>query len=167
MRARLARGRLIHGLLQRLPDIAAHKRRAAGAAWLHRQGGAPGSADADALLEEALAVLDDPAFSAVFGPGSRAEVALSARGPDGARIDGIADRLVVGVDGVQVIDFKTDRDAPARVDLTPPRILLQLALYRHALRAIFPGQAISCGLLWTWRPRLDHVPDDLLDTALS
>jgi ATP-dependent helicase/nuclease subunit A len=162
LQARLARGRLIHSLLQRLPDVADDQRRSVGAAWLKRQREA-GEQNLDTLLEEALGVLDDPAFGAVFGPGSRAEVALTAALPDGRQIDGMIDRLVVSTGEVLIIDFKSDRPPPARVEQTPVRILLQMALYREAVRAIFPGLLVRCGLIWTLAPRLDALPDEVLD----
>jgi ATP-dependent helicase/nuclease subunit A len=38
-----------------------------------------------------------------------------------------------------------------------------LALYRKALQGLFPGRAVSCGILWTVAPRLMEVPAALVD----
>ncbi len=162
-RARFRRGTLIHGLLQRLPDVAPERRAAAAAGWLAAQGAPPD--EAEAYAREALRVLDDPSFAEVFGPGSRAEAPLVATLEDGTVVRGVIDRMVVTPETVLLLDFKTDRPPPARVEETPPRILAQMAAYRAALRLIFPGRTIRSALLWTEEPRLAVLPDTLLDAA--
>jgi ATP-dependent helicase/nuclease subunit A len=160
--ARLARGQLLHGLLQRLASHPPPERIAAGLAWLRGQG-VTVQGDGDPLLREALTVLDAPDFAAVFGPGSRAEVGVCAHLPGGRRIDGVVDRLVVRGREVLLVDFKTDQSPPATIARTPHRILLQMALYRFALSAIFPNHAVRSALIWTAVPRLDPLPDAMLD----
>ncbi|MEQ1493622.1 MAG: 3'-5' exonuclease, partial [Terricaulis sp.] len=68
---RFRRGRLIHGVLERLPELAPDKREAAALAWLKRQGAE--DAEADQFTREALGVINDKRFAAVFSPTSRAE----------------------------------------------------------------------------------------------
>src|SRR3546814_10448866 len=63
------------------------------------------------MVGEVLAVLDDPAHAALFGPGSLAEVPLSAV-VDGVVVAGIVDRLLVTDDAVTVVDYKTGRHIP-------------------------------------------------------
>ncbi|KAF0178077.1 MAG: double-strand break repair helicase AddA [Hyphomonadaceae bacterium] len=162
-RARFRRGTLIHGLLQRLPDVTPERRIAAAVGWLAAQG-APGD-EAEAYAREALRVLDDPAFAEVFGPGSRAEAPLVATLEDGTVVRGVIDRMVVTAETVLLLDFKTDRPPPALVEDTPPRILAQMAAYRAALRLIFPDKVIRSALLWTEEPRLAVLPDGLLDAV--
>jgi ATP-dependent helicase/nuclease subunit A len=162
-RARFRRGTLIHGLLQRLPDVAPDRRIVAAASWLATQG-AP-SDEAEAYAREALRVLDDPSFAGVFGPGSRAEAPLVATLEDGTVVRGVIDRMVVTREAVLLLDFKTDRPPPAQVEDTPPRILAQMAAYRAALRLIFPGRTVQSALLWTEEPRLAVLPDGLLDAV--
>lgn len=162
-RTRFRRGTLIHGLLQRLPDVEPAKRAAAAAAWLKAQGATPD--DAKAYADEALRVLDHPAFAAVFGPGSRAETPIVATLADGVVVRGVIDRMVVSADEVLLLDFKTDRPPPEAVEDTPVRILAQMAAYRAALRLVFPGKAVRSALLWTEAPRLVAIPDALLDAA--
>lgn len=162
-RARFRRGTLIHGLLQRLPDVTPDRRAVAAAGWLAAQG-APVE-EADGYAREALRVLADPAFAEVFGPGSRAEAPLVATLADGTVVRGVIDRLLVTPEAVLVLDFKTDRPPPAQVEDTPPRILAQMAAYRAALRLIFPKRKVRSALLWTEEPRLAELPDALLDAA--
>jgi ATP-dependent helicase/nuclease subunit A len=164
-RARFRRGLMIHGLLQRLPEIARDRRAQSGAIWLARQ--SVPTQEAEALLSEALAVLDAPELDHVFGPHSRAETPIVARGADGEAIRGVIDRLVVTSDEIVVLDYKTDRPPPDRVDDTPPRILKQLARYAYAVAQAFPGRRVRTVIVWTETPRVVIVPDALLRAGFS
>ena len=41
--------------------------------------------------------------------------------------------------------------------------LFQLAAYRLALAAIYPGRTVRAALLWTEGPRIMQVPGEVLD----
>ncbi len=161
---RFRRGRFIHGLLQRLPEIAPAYREAAALRWLTRRGSEAG--EAEALAREALAVLGDARFAPVFGPGSRAEAPIIGEAA-GKAVRGVVDRLVVDDAHVMVLDFKTDRPAPADPARIAEAYVLQMALYRAVLQRIFPGRPVSCALLWTEAPALMEVPQGRLDAALA
>jgi ATP-dependent helicase/nuclease subunit A len=162
-RARFRRGALIHGLLQRLPDVPVARREAAAAAWLNARGVSDELARAYAA--EALRVLDDARFAPVFGSGSRAEAPIVATLADGATVRGAIDRMVVTADGVLALDYKTDRPPPRTPEETPARILAQMAAYRAALALIFPGKPVRSAILWTDGPALMPLPDALLDAV--
>jgi ATP-dependent helicase/nuclease subunit A len=161
---RFRRGLLIHGLLERLPEIAHEKREAAALAWLERQG--VDETQARAFAREALNVVTDPRFAAVFSPTSRAEARIVGR-VAGKAVNGVVDRLAVDDERVIVLDFKTDRPAPTDAAAAPDSYMLQLALYREVLRQIFPGKPVFCALLWTEKPHLMALPDERLDTVLG
>lgn len=161
-RDRFKRGLLIHQLLQMLPDLPADERVDAAARFLARPIHDL-SADRQATYAaEALALLDDPAFAAVFGPGSRAEVPITARIGDTV-LSGQVDRLLVEDRSVTVLDYKTNRPPPATADAVDRVYLQQMAAYRAALRAIYPDRHVACVLGWTDGPVLMPLPDDLLD----
>ncbi|HEX2761274.1 MAG TPA: 3'-5' exonuclease, partial [Rhizomicrobium sp.] len=150
---RFRRGLVVHALLARLPEIAPDKRRALALRYAE----VPGVKDAKALVNETLAVLDDPNFAEVFASGSQAEAGLVAELPelgDGARVNGRIDRLAVTESQVLILDFKTNRPAPLREAEVPKVYLAQMALYRAAAAKIFPGKRILCGLVFTDGPRL-------------
>ncbi|HWV60407.1 MAG TPA: PD-(D/E)XK nuclease family protein, partial [Sphingopyxis sp.] len=121
-----------------------------------------GEAARAAMVDEVLAVLDDPAHAALFGPGSLAEVPLSAV-VDGVVVAGIVDRLLVTDDAVTVIDYKTGRHIPASAAEVAPAYLRQMAAYRDALRVIFPGRRVEVALLYTAALRLITLDAALLD----
>lgn len=173
---RFRRGNLIHALLETLPDLPAEKRSDAAAAWLARQG--VDAAEAAVLVAETMRVLTDPEFAVVFGPGSRAEVALMGSGEvlrtdfggrfgDGAVLDGRVDRLAVTEDGVWVVDYKTNRPPPRDPALVDPAYIAQLAAYRAVLGTVYPGRTITCALLWTFTATLMPIPDAMMDASLA
>ncbi|MBP8072236.1 MAG: PD-(D/E)XK nuclease family protein, partial [Brevundimonas sp.] len=162
---RFRRGDLIHRLLERLPDIAAPDRPDAAARMLSRERDIDDVQRAE-MIAAAFSVLDDARFAPVFGAGSRPEVALT--GSVGATaVSGRMDRLVVTPERVLVIDYKTNRPAPARIEDADPAYVLQLAVYAAVLRDLYPGRAVEAALVWTDGPRLMAVPQAMMDAALS
>ena len=108
-----------------------------------------------------LDVVEDPSLAALFGPGSRAEVAIA--GIDGERVvSGQIDRLVVAEDSVLIVDYKSDRPVPQSTDEVAPVYLQQLAAYRRILERIYPTRTIRCALLWTDGPTLMEISSEAL-----
>jgi ATP-dependent helicase/nuclease subunit A len=160
--ASFRRGILIHALLQALPEIAPADRRRAAEAWLARPvHGIDAAAQAE-IAGVTLAVLAEPGFAALFGPGSRAEVPVAGRIGDRV-VSGQVDRLVVDGKTVRIVDYKSNRPAPAGTDSVPRLYLRQMAAYRAVLRKIYPDFSVSCAILWTDGPALMTLPDGLLD----
>ena len=159
---RFRRGRLIHALLQTLPELPADARPKAAAAFLARPVHGLDAASREAIATETLAVLDHPGFAELFGPASRAEVPLVGT-LGGRTISAQVDRLVVTPDAVLVVDFKTNRPPPADPSAVPAVYLQQMAAYRAALRRIYPDRPVRCALLWTDGPRLMPLDDPALD----
>ena len=79
------------------------------------------------------------------------------------KIYGIIDRLIVGSNNVQIIDFKTNSTVPKTADKIPLGILRQIGAYKLAVEKIFPSKEVSCYILWTAIKKLDHLEKDLLD----
>ncbi|HVZ99633.1 MAG TPA: double-strand break repair helicase AddA [Caulobacterales bacterium] len=161
---RFRRGRLIHGLLERLPDVAPASRNEQARVWLRRQG--VREDEAEALAGEALGVIANPQFASAFAPSSRAEAPIVGMAA-GKPVRGVVDRLVVDDGGVLILDFKTDRPAPERIEDAPDAYILQMALYREVLRQIFVNKIVRCALLWTEAPRLMLVPDTRMDAVFE
>jgi ATP-dependent helicase/nuclease subunit A len=160
---RFRRGRLIHRLLQSLPDLPEPARIEAAKRFLDsRAAELPAAARAE-IATETLRLLDDPAFAPLFGPGSRAEAPIVGELPGGQVISGQIDRLLVTPSEVLIVDFKTNRPAPRAVAETAQPYLRQMAAYRSALGKIYPGKSIRCALLWTEGPRLMELPAELLE----
>jgi ATP-dependent helicase/nuclease subunit A len=165
---RYQRGRVIHHLLEMLPQLPHDARLGAAQTFVARRSSAVPAAERDALARDVAAVLDVPDFAAIFGPDSRAEVPVVAtrRGPDGRTevVSGQIDRLVVLPDEVWVVDFKSNRPAPMQVTHVSQQYVRQLRAYRSALASLYGDRKIRCFLLWTEGPRLMEIPGDMLNS---
>ncbi|MGN6820350.1 MAG: PD-(D/E)XK nuclease family protein, partial [Sphingomonas sp.] len=162
MRAAAERGRLIHALFERLPAVDPDRRAAAAERWLASVGMVADQDTRSNVVATVLAVLDDPAHAALFGPQSLGEAPISAVVPGGHVIAGTVDRLLIEPDRVRVVDFKTGRRVPLGLDEVPQFHLRQMAAYAEALRVIFPGRRVEAALLYTAAPRLFDLPDAVL-----
>lgn len=164
--ASFQRGRLIHRLLQTLPDLPESDRRAAALRFLAAPTHGLAKDEHSALADEALTVLEHPDFAPLFGPGSRAEVPVV--GLIGIQsVVGQIDRIAVTDEEVLLIDYKTNRPPPRSADGVSVTYLRQLAAYRALMAQIYPGRRIRCALLWTDGPHLMPIPDLLLDAHSS
>jgi ATP-dependent helicase/nuclease subunit A len=152
---RLRRGRLIHKLLESLPDIPPKSRRKAARDFLKRQTDLS-PAQREEMLEAAFGVIENAEFAAVFAPGGRAEAPVIGR-IGGDIVNGRVDRLVVTEDEVLIVDFKTDRPAPATVAGVGRSYIAQMDAYAEALQQAWPGRRVRRLLVWTDGPRLMEV----------
>jgi ATP-dependent helicase/nuclease subunit A len=166
---RYRRGEIIHRLLQLLPDIEPATRRTAAGRLLAAERDLTDDQRAE-MAAAAFGVLEDDRFAAVFGPGSRAEVSVAggARGlPAELKIAGRVDRLVVTPDRVLVVDYKTNRPSPDRIENADPAYLSQMAVYAAVLAEVFPDRPIEAAIVWTDGPKLMAVPEKVMAAALA
>ena len=170
---RFMRGRLIHKLLQLLPDVAADRRAVRTRAFLDGRAGDLNPDERDRISTEVLAILRNDSFAGLFAADSRAEVPLVAtlplEGPDGRPlvISGQVDRLVVTGEDVRIVDYKTNRPPPSTVEGVASLYVRQMAAYRIALASVFPGRAVRAFLLWTDGPDIMEIPQGMMDRALG
>lgn len=162
-RARYNRGRLVHRLLQSLPNIPAEERSAAAQQYLEYEELMQHS-ERISLIAEVLSVIAHPALLPLFGPGSQAEVPVVGVA-DGRVVSGQIDRLVVTEDAVIIADYKTDRVVPQNVEHTPIVYLQQMAAYRSLLAALYPNRRVDCVLVWTEGPQVTPLPTVMLEPA--
>ncbi len=171
VREALERGRLMHVLLQYLPGLAPEKRRAAAAAFLAAQGthlaaDLPGH---DALIAEALAILDRPDLAGVFGASARAEVAVAGQVNllNGVvrEVNGQVDRIAETDTDVIIADYKTG--AVPEDGAVPAAYLTQMALYRATLAPLWPAKKLRMLLIFTAGPKVMELDAAALDKALT
>jgi ATP-dependent helicase/nuclease subunit A len=166
----LARGTLVHRLLQALPDIPIALRAEAADRHLARRAADFTAEERDSMVTQVRRMLEDPRFSALFATGSRAELPIAGRLLVEGRmiaVSGQVDRLAVTRDAVLIGDFKTNRPAPRALDDVPKAYVCQLALYCNVLQQLYPDKAIRAALIWTEVPDLMEIPAVLMDSALA
>jgi ATP-dependent helicase/nuclease subunit A len=164
----MARGVLLHRLLQALPDIPIAARREAATRHLARNARDFTVEEREGMIEQIFRVLDDPRFSTLFSPESRAELPIVGRFRHDGRmvtVSGQIDRLAVTRDAVVIADFKTNRPPPRCLDDVPPAYICQLALYRRALLQLYPEKAVRAALVWTEIPDLMEIPAAMMECA--
>jgi len=166
----LERGVAAHRLLQLLPDIDRPGREAAARRYLGRFGAAWPEGESERLWGSVAAILDDERFAPLFSTGSRAEVSLMGTitvGGAARAVSGKIDRIVVGDEKVLIVDYKTNRPAPAGAADLPEAHLTQMAIYRRLLGAIYPDRTVEAALVYTETPLIVSLPADTLDEALA
>ncbi|MGD9502516.1 MAG: double-strand break repair helicase AddA, partial [Methyloceanibacter sp.] len=162
--SRFARGRLVHALLEHLPEVAPADQERAALAFAAARGADLSPELRAEIVAETLAIARDERFAKLFEPGSLAEVPVVAR--IGAYdLEGQIDRLALVEDGILIVDYKTNRPPPATPEEVAKAYVAQLAGYRKALAPIFPGRNLRACLLWTDGPHLMEIPSTMLDAA--
>ena len=160
LRLAAQRGRLLHQLFERLPDVPPAERSGRADRWLERSAGIDDPELRRGLVEDACRLIADPAHAELFAPGALAEAPIAAVVGEGVVVSGSVDRLRIAADRILVADFKTGRRAPASLDEIPVPHLRQMAAYVEALKVIFPGRRIEAKLLYTAAPVLFDLPAD-------
>ena len=158
-------GSRVHKLLELLPKYSSQDWPEYSLKMLKANRLIDGSPNVENAIKEALSVLTDPKFSYIFAKDVLSEVPFSAQLPNlkNQKIYGIIDRLIIGSNNVQIIDFKTNSTVPKTANKIPLGILRQMGAYKIAIEEIYPGKEVSCYILWTAIKKIDHLEEDLLD----
>ena len=159
---RFRRGRLVHALLQSLPEHPEAGWEELSRRFLARRAPGLSAAEQEATLQEVLDLLRQGWMREALGAGSLAEAPLAGE-VQGRLIAGQVDRLKMEADRVLVLDYKTNRPPPEQLADVALLYLRQMAAYRALLRAAFPGRVVECALVWTYGARFMPLPDSVLD----
>ncbi|MEJ8475206.1 double-strand break repair helicase AddA [Roseibium algae] len=166
----LERGRLVHRLLEILPDLPDAERKDAAERFVDQALSPAFKAYQSELLSDVHNVLEHPDFAPLFGANARAEVSIVGKlaAEDGTEVSvsGQIDRLVLEDDRVLIIDYKTNLVPPEKTDEVPLEYLAQLSVYRGLLQKIYPGRSVEAALLWTATPALMVIQNAVLEETL-
>ena len=154
--SRYRRGRLIHKLLQFLPDVRTADKRQVIYDFLTKEAYGLQESEIERICVEVMNLLENPKFSVLFGSESKAEVPIMGV-VDGRIISAQVDRLAVFEDRVVIVDFKTNRPAAETAADVPPVYVRQLQAYRKLLAEVYPGRKIETCILWTDTARLMEI----------
>lgn len=152
--ALFARGKIIHRLLQSLPDLPEARREPVARTFLANPRHRLDQAQQEETCREVMAILRHPEFAPLFGAESRAEVPIAGVLSDGSRWSGQIDRLCLLDEAVWVVDYKTNRPPPRDSRDVPAAYKAQMRAYRALLQEVYPGRLVRCFLLWTYGPRM-------------
>lgn len=162
------RGIALHRLYEVLPRLPEEARRRAGLAALARLAPELPEAEAAGWVDQAVSLLETGEGRRLFGPASRAEVAVAGHVtlPDGTRraVSARIDRLVVEPARIEILDIKTGFPRHAASDAG---ILRQMALYRALMRGLYQDRACLCRILWAASGESELLPDDALDHVFN
>jgi len=153
-----------------LPSFDVAERPAAARRYLERAASNWPEHARKALVDAALAVIDDESLATVFSRTARAEVSIMGTLTLGSRdfaVSGRIDRMAVGEKVVEIVDFKTNRVPPASLDEVPFEHRAQLAIYRAILGPLYPAHEIRCGLIYTEAAKTYWLEDGLLEASLA
>ncbi|WP_298818905.1 double-strand break repair helicase AddA [uncultured Roseibium sp.] len=167
----LERGRLIHRLLELLPDLNREDRLPAADNYLNQALKPEFAAFRNHLLNEIDDILSNSDFEPLFAGSALAEVPLvgTIRAANGTEVEisGQIDRLLVEDNRVVIVDYKTNFNPPDRVEEIPLEYRAQLCVYREMLKQIYPETVVSACLLWTSKPELMEIPAHILDETFA
>lgn len=161
-RQRIMEGKIIHSLLEFLPDIEAGQRYETGIRFLQRKFMAMPQIDFDSVLNKLLSIMEMEGLKEVFGKNSRSEVPIvGVVGGDvvSARID----RLCVLEKKIMIIDYKTGRAPPASVAAISGDYIRQMAVYSEIMQKIYPDKIIEAYLIWTEGAVVFDVSGNILE----
>ena len=166
----LQKGRLIHRMLQMLPQVAAGQRETAARRYAARAARFWPPAERAKLVETIIAVLDHPALQSIFTSHAQAEVSVmgsfTLNGEERA-VSGRIDRMAVLDGRVVLVDYKTNRNPPRSSDEAPLSHRAQLAIYREILRPLYPGSTFDCLLVYTETGSVVSLGEDTLSQSLA
>jgi ATP-dependent helicase/nuclease subunit A len=166
----LQKGRLVHRMLQMLPEFPESERAAAAHRYAERAARFWPPAERRALVDSVLSVLSHPELGDIFSARSQAEVSimgtLSLESRDYA-ISGRIDRLAVTDARVVILDYKTNREPPRGMANIPLAHRAQLAIYREILKPLYPEKTIDCVLVYTETAKVVTLPPELLARSLA
>ncbi len=154
----MARGTLVHRLLEHLPMAAPHDRATLGAKLVTTD---------DGLIADIIQLLDNPDLQWIWSKDALTEVDITAELPGLGRIHGAIDRLIIDDTKITAIDYKSNRLVPDAPEQTPVGLLRQLAAYQSALTQIYPDMTVEAAILWTHTGTLMHLPQQYLHDALN
>ena len=163
-------GTAVHALLELLPMLPVGERENAAQEYLARPSLAIREDDQIQTLQQVSAVLNDPEFGVLFGPGSRPEVSISGfieKNGKKQMLNALIDRLVVTDKTVLIIDYKNSLRVPKDASQVSEDYIVQLASYKMAVQQIYPDKEIKCALLYTREAKLIALPEDKMEEAIK
>lgn len=159
------RGKLIHKLLQYLPEIEASKWQDKATEFLNKYDEELNIDEKTEILDAVFSVLNHKEIGHIFGSGSKAEVPIVGVVGNFV-ISGQIDRLLVTQKEVLIVDYKTNRNPPKNQHDVHINYIKQVGAYKAALQEIYPDKKIKCALVWTSSPEIMWLDDSVIKAII-
>lgn len=144
----LENGKLVHKLLEILPDINSEVWNDIFEIYLKN------SNNKAKIKNMVLDILNNKEFSFLFSSNSKAEVPIFGKIDEKNIISGKIDRLSIIDDIVYIVDYKNTNYLYKQV---PEKYKMQLELYKKVLEKIYQDKTIKCYILWTSFGKIEYV----------
>ena len=155
------KGKIVHTLLQFLPDLPPNKREKTAKKYLEQRVLSLDKKARDDLLRKTLEVINHPDLSFAFDQTAIAEAPIYGTVKN-IGVTAQIDRLLVKEDRVIIIDYKSNMEIPQNPLRVPKMYLRQLATYKKLMRNIYPDRQSECFIIWTEVPTLMKIEEDIL-----
>ena len=162
------RGRIIHSLLQILPNIAAEKRWNLATKYLLNEYPKLDKEQKDEYIATALKVINYPCLSEIFSENAFVEAPLNGTVKENGidrEVMARVDRLVVLDKEVIIADFKTDKQPPKKFVDIEETYKKQMNIYYKLIKKIYPKHIIRPMLIWTEGPKRIEFPEKYLSQS--
>tara|TARA_B100000676_G_C18079301_1_gene850064 strand:- start:244 stop:3657 length:3414 start_codon:yes stop_codon:yes gene_type:complete len=156
------RGKIVHKLLEFMPNESKTTREKTAFRWLNSISPTIPINDQKKMVKSVLRILDNPNFAYLFDSKSVSEVSLGAL-IGSQYILGKIDRIIIKNDIVRIIDYKTDIEPPTDEKNISEKYLSQMAAYKIATAIALPEYSIECGLLFIENSELIWLSPEILD----
>ncbi len=165
-RAKLMEGKIIHSLLEFLPDIFEANRMDKGLEFLRKKFPTAENVEIESILANLLAIMCRDDLKHVFSETSRAEVPVIGIA-GGMVISGRIDRLGITDDKVIIVDYKTGRIPPKSISAINRAYIKQMSVYKDIIKEIYPAKQVECYLIWTEGAVVFKLPEETLGKQAS
>ncbi len=157
----VARGRMVHHLLQYLPEIEQGRRAAVAKLFLARRYADAEEDVREQVVRDVVRLMDHPEFGCVWN--GKREVPVAGR-IDGKLVAGQVDALAFRGNELWVVDYKTSAVPPASTGGVPEAYRKQMALYGAVLTQAYPNHRVRTFLLWTTSLTLMELDESMVET---
>ncbi len=146
-------GKIIHSLLEFLPDIEESLRLQTGRNFIAKKLKAfPAAAklnlaDTDTILQNLIQIMNKEELKHVFGKNSRAEVPIIGI-VNTLVVSARIDRICVLGDKIIIIDYKTGMPPKSKDDIHN-NYIKQMLVYKEVVGQIYPEKLVECYVIWT------------------
>ena len=149
----ILRGKIIHKLLEYLPEIEANLRTKAAEEFIGKYDKTIDKKEQKDILHSVFNVLNNEQILPIFSKNSKAEVPITGI-VNNRVVSGRIDRLVIEDDYIMIVDYKTNRKPPSKKEDIDQSYIKQLDAYKAVLNDIYPNHKINCAIIWTEKPEI-------------